>query len=397
MVHCIGGWVIGSARGWAAVDAAWLRAPVLEAARFRWATSRFSQTVRSAKMRRSSGTKPMPARATRYDSQPVMSTPLKATRPAWGGVSPMIERMVVDLPTPLRPSRQTHSPAPTSIETPNSTRDSPYAVWISLTSSSGAVTVWQPRGAPRLRRGASERWGVWGAGSGPPTTIGVSPALSEVDAAHLGVGAHGRRGAVGEPQRLQQAQRLVSVEVADRRERVPAAPAVRHERGLDVLVDGQLREDVGPLERAAHAHAAEVVRRHAGDVAPVEHDPPSVAAQVAGDQVEQRRLAGAVGPDDRAHAVLRHVERDARDGDEAVERLGEVAHLKHAAASRAGARAARGRHPARRESRTAARRGWCRARTASTRCRRRSAGSTRSGPARPRSARRTSPSRPAAS
>src|SRR5438094_2611783 len=52
----------------------------------------------------------------------------------------MIERMVVDLPTPLRPSRQTHSPAPTSIETPNSTRDSPYAVWISLTSSSGAVT-----------------------------------------------------------------------------------------------------------------------------------------------------------------------------------------------------------------------------------------------------------------
>src|SRR5437899_13070277 len=91
-------------------------------------------------MRRSSGTKPMPARATRYDSQPVMSTPLKATRPAWGGVSPMIERMVVDLPTPLRPSRQTHSPAPTSIETPNSTRDSPYAVWISLTSSSGAVT-----------------------------------------------------------------------------------------------------------------------------------------------------------------------------------------------------------------------------------------------------------------
>src|SRR5206468_1169662 len=85
MVHCIGGWVIGSGRGWAAVDAAWLRAPVLEAARFRCATSRFSQTVRSAKMRRSSGTKPMPARATRYDSQPVMSMPLKTTRPDGGG------------------------------------------------------------------------------------------------------------------------------------------------------------------------------------------------------------------------------------------------------------------------------------------------------------------------
>src|SRR5213592_2120682 len=34
-----------------------------------------------------------------------------------------------------------------------------------------AMGCWQVRGAPRLRRGASERWGVWGAISGPPTTI----------------------------------------------------------------------------------------------------------------------------------------------------------------------------------------------------------------------------------
>src|SRR5437762_8623116 len=123
-----------------------------------------------------------------------MSTPLNATRPDCGGVSPMIERIVVDLPTPLRPSRQTHSPAVTSIETPNSTRDRPYAVWMSRTASSGALTVWQPRGAPRLRRGASERWGVWGAGSGPPTTIGVSPALSEIDAPQIGRAAWRERG-----------------------------------------------------------------------------------------------------------------------------------------------------------------------------------------------------------
>src|SRR5205823_8635770 len=92
-------------------------------------------------------------------------------------------------------------------------------------------------------------------------------------------------GAVGEPQRVQQAQRLVAVEVADGREEVPAAPTMRQEGGLDVLEDGQLREDVGPLERAADARAAELVRRHAGDVAPVEGDPARVAAQVAGDQV----------------------------------------------------------------------------------------------------------------
>ena len=34
----------------------------------------------------------------------------------------MIERMVVVLPTPLRPSRQTHSPGLISSEMPNSTR-----------------------------------------------------------------------------------------------------------------------------------------------------------------------------------------------------------------------------------------------------------------------------------
>ena len=37
----------------------------------------------------------------------------------------MIERMVVVLPTPLRPSRQTHSPGATSSDTPNNTRASP--------------------------------------------------------------------------------------------------------------------------------------------------------------------------------------------------------------------------------------------------------------------------------
>ena len=72
-------------------------------------------------MRRSSGTKPMPARAIRYGGQPATSCPRHTTRPARGGVSPMIERMVVDLPTPLRPSKQTHSPCCTSSEMPNST------------------------------------------------------------------------------------------------------------------------------------------------------------------------------------------------------------------------------------------------------------------------------------
>src|SRR5437016_7176316 len=79
-----------------------------------------------------------------------MSTPRNATRPDCGGVSPMIDRIVVDLPTPLRPSRHTHSPVLTSIETPKSTRDRPYAVWMSRTSSSGAraAALTNLRGGP---------------------------------------------------------------------------------------------------------------------------------------------------------------------------------------------------------------------------------------------------------
>ena len=52
-----------------------------------------------------------------------MSCPFQTTRPCAGGVRPMIERMVVDLPTPLRPSRQTHSPRSTLSETPKSAQD----------------------------------------------------------------------------------------------------------------------------------------------------------------------------------------------------------------------------------------------------------------------------------
>ena len=67
----------------------------------------------------------MPARATRSVRQPVIGAPFHSTRPLAGGVRPMIERIVVLLPTPLRPSRHTHSPAPTSSETPNSACDRP--------------------------------------------------------------------------------------------------------------------------------------------------------------------------------------------------------------------------------------------------------------------------------
>ncbi len=69
--------------------------------------------------------------------------------------------------------------------------------------------------------------------------------------------------------------------------------------------------------------------RDAGDVAPLEDHPARVGPQVPGDEVEERGLAGAVGPDDGADRALRHREAHAAYGLEAVEALGDVADLKH--------------------------------------------------------------------
>jgi hypothetical protein len=66
----------------------------------------------------------MPA-AIWYGGRPVMSRPFHTTRPRRGGVRPVTLRMVVVLPTPLRPSRQTHSPRLTWSVTPKSTWDNP--------------------------------------------------------------------------------------------------------------------------------------------------------------------------------------------------------------------------------------------------------------------------------
>ena len=76
-------------------------------------------------MRRSSGTKPMPSLATAWGASPAICRPSQTTSPSDGGVSPISERMVVVLPTPLRPISAMQEPCSTSKETPNSTRDRP--------------------------------------------------------------------------------------------------------------------------------------------------------------------------------------------------------------------------------------------------------------------------------
>jgi hypothetical protein len=54
-----------------------------------------------------------------------MSVPFHTMRPLVGGTRPITERIVVVLPTPLRPNRHTHSPAAMSSDMPNNTRLKP--------------------------------------------------------------------------------------------------------------------------------------------------------------------------------------------------------------------------------------------------------------------------------
>src|SRR6266851_4175404 len=70
------------------------------------------------------------------------------------------------------------------------------------------------------------------------------------------------------------------------------------------------------------------MRREVGDVFSKQDDVSGIARQVAGDQVEERGLAGAVGADDQAPLARRHLERDIADGRQAAERFPQVLEAK---------------------------------------------------------------------
>src|SRR5690606_20259171 len=76
-----------------------------------------------------------------------------------------------------------------------------------------------------------------------------------------------------------------------------AEVAPRH----DVLEGAHVEEDLQVLERAPDAGRGERVRRQAGQFASVERDAAGARHVDAGEQVEQRGLAGAVRADDRVN------------------------------------------------------------------------------------------------
>jgi hypothetical protein len=94
-----------------------------------------------------------------------------------------------------------------------------------------------------------------------------------------------------------------------------------------VLQHREVRKDRGDLERAHHAAARDDVGPLRGDVAAVEVDRSAGRGQEAREQVEDRRLARAVGTDQRMDGVAAHAQVDAVDRHEALELLGQVASL----------------------------------------------------------------------
>src|ERR1700722_11678349 len=104
-------------------------------------SNRFSLTSRLENIPRSSGQKAMPARAITLEASLVSSRSSKRTEPVRFSTMPMIALSVVVLPTPLRPSNVTTSPACTLKVAPCSTWDSPYQASRLSTARSGRVSA----------------------------------------------------------------------------------------------------------------------------------------------------------------------------------------------------------------------------------------------------------------
>ena len=81
------------------------------------------------------------------------------------------------------------------------------------------------------------------------------------------------------------------------------------------------------LIRPADAGEAALVRSGAGDIDAVEADFPGVGVEIAGDQIEKRGLAGAVGADDADGLAARDGEIDGIGGLDGAEGSGEAPDL----------------------------------------------------------------------
>jgi hypothetical protein len=97
----------------------------------------------------------------------------------------------------------------------------------------------------------------------------------------------------------------------------PAAPHL--ERDEHVLARGEAAERFEALERARDAEPRPPVGPAPGDIGAVEPHATTAGRLQAGDDVEERRLAGAVRPDEPGHASFGDRERRVVDRQQAAE------------------------------------------------------------------------------
>src|SRR5258708_6683341 len=98
------------------------------------------------------------------------------------------------------------------------------------------------------------------------------------------------------------------------------------EQGADahILVDAELAERASDLEGASDAVLGDAVGGHAGDGLALEGDLAGARLEIAGHEVEQRRLPRAIGADDAGDRSRLDGERHVGDRRQAAEVLGQV-------------------------------------------------------------------------
>src|SRR5207248_1547914 len=97
----------------------------------------------------------------------------------------------------------------------------------------------------------------------------------------------------------------------------------------DVLGDCQVREQSGVLERTLQAQLGAFVRAQERHVLAHQADGALVRLGEARDDVEYRRLAGAIRTDQAEYLAVRDAESDVLDGADTTETLGDTGELKH--------------------------------------------------------------------
>src|SRR5438445_2826958 len=124
-----------------------------------------------------------------------------------------------------------------------------------------------------------------------------------------------------------------------RREEVAPAPESRDHGRLQGLQHREIGEDLHELERASDAEPRQARRADATDVAILESDVARARPRHAREDVDQGRLAGSVGPDDRDELTRGDPEAHAVERAELSVEFGEPGRLEdHARAGEPGRR-----------------------------------------------------------